>query len=231
MQQGRVQLDADWNEQLALASHRTHMQTRDTIGCCGTPEGKSGFKIEVTPAGDDFFILPGTYYAGGLLCEIDPEWLSLHFRVVGFTKSAYVESAWFDGRPLRTGDWVEIKSKALGSSLRAQVTDVATDLTLQFSVLLSAYENMPDVRIRRIDTYLTQRFYPWPDSEPGFDSPPANPSTRRRRICCVPRSMAARSKRSGRPASSRSRAGRTRHRGTVADSLAGEIASGICDGG
>ena len=32
MQQGRVQLDADWNEQLAINLRRQRAQTVDTIG-------------------------------------------------------------------------------------------------------------------------------------------------------------------------------------------------------
>jgi hypothetical protein len=79
MQQGRVQLDSDWNEQLALANHRVGAETIDVIGSCGTPEAGTGFKIEPTPGQDDFFILPGRYYAGGLMAEIDPEWVAVTF--------------------------------------------------------------------------------------------------------------------------------------------------------
>ena len=35
MQQGRVQLDADWNEQQSIHHHRIATQTRDVIGFSG----------------------------------------------------------------------------------------------------------------------------------------------------------------------------------------------------
>ena len=45
MQQGRVQLDADWNEQADIAAHRTETETVDTIGACGTPIDQPGFTL------------------------------------------------------------------------------------------------------------------------------------------------------------------------------------------
>lgn len=44
-QQGRVQLDADWNEQAAIIGYRTETGTIDNIGGCGGPEGNAGFKL------------------------------------------------------------------------------------------------------------------------------------------------------------------------------------------
>ena len=35
MQQGRVQLDADWNEQIDITAHRTEAEAVDVIGGCG----------------------------------------------------------------------------------------------------------------------------------------------------------------------------------------------------
>ena len=42
MQQGRVQLDADWNEQARLLLHRLEMLARDLIGWGGGPDPKAG---------------------------------------------------------------------------------------------------------------------------------------------------------------------------------------------
>jgi len=36
-QQGRVQLDADWNEQMDIQSYIDRTTTGDTIGLCGAP--------------------------------------------------------------------------------------------------------------------------------------------------------------------------------------------------
>jgi hypothetical protein len=45
MQQGRVQLDADWNEQQAIIGHRLATETEDLLGPSGAPEGSAGFQI------------------------------------------------------------------------------------------------------------------------------------------------------------------------------------------
>ncbi len=73
MQQGRVQVDADWNEQLALELYRTWTETRDLIGLCGTPKAGSGFEISNLAKGADLRIGNGRYYVNGLLCEINPQ--------------------------------------------------------------------------------------------------------------------------------------------------------------
>jgi photosystem II stability/assembly factor-like uncharacterized protein len=48
MQQGRVQLDADWNEQQAIHQHRIETETKDVIGLCGVPETVGGFEIGIS---------------------------------------------------------------------------------------------------------------------------------------------------------------------------------------
>ena len=45
MQQGRVQVDADWNEQNDIQFHYEQSYTRDVIGKNGTPSENSGFEI------------------------------------------------------------------------------------------------------------------------------------------------------------------------------------------
>jgi photosystem II stability/assembly factor-like uncharacterized protein len=44
-QQGRVQLDADWNEQADIAVHRDRAGTEDVIGACGGPWTGDGFEV------------------------------------------------------------------------------------------------------------------------------------------------------------------------------------------
>lgn len=67
MQQGRVQLDADWNEQIDMTAHRVETEANDVIGCCGTPEHEDGFNLQ--PEGEDLKISKGRYYVDGILCE------------------------------------------------------------------------------------------------------------------------------------------------------------------
>ncbi|HJW92880.1 MAG TPA: DUF6519 domain-containing protein [Thermoanaerobaculia bacterium] len=45
MQQGRVQLDADWNEQGDIIGHRIETEAYDVIGRCGAPMHDAGFQI------------------------------------------------------------------------------------------------------------------------------------------------------------------------------------------
>ena len=95
MQQGRVQLDADWNEQLDIAAHQAATQATDVIGQTGTPKNAAAFGVVLNPstlsasdqarvaalgltplAVGDFLLTPGRYYIGGTLCEAE-DFLSL----------------------------------------------------------------------------------------------------------------------------------------------------------
>jgi hypothetical protein len=100
MQQGRVQLDADWNEQAAIAGRRGETTTEDIIGDCGAPADHSGFgvvtdltdltkvpaavadwfnalavdeanRIKGKLATGDFLLTPGRYYVDGRQCELE----------------------------------------------------------------------------------------------------------------------------------------------------------------
>jgi hypothetical protein len=44
-QQGRPNLDADWNEQVDIASQRVVTETQDVIGSCGAPARDAGFQL------------------------------------------------------------------------------------------------------------------------------------------------------------------------------------------
>jgi len=74
MQQGRVQLDADWNEQVDIAEYHAETTALDTLGPAGGPVGEAGFQIGIgagaNPPGD-LTISPGRYYVDGMLCEND----------------------------------------------------------------------------------------------------------------------------------------------------------------
>lgn len=69
MQQGRVQIDADWNEQIEIQEHLDQTQARDVIGLCGVPKGSGGFAIGVSEDGADLTIAAGRIYVDGVLCE------------------------------------------------------------------------------------------------------------------------------------------------------------------
>ena len=68
MQQGRVQLDADWNEQTAILLHYIQTLTKDLIGEHAGPKDNAAFEIsEVNDT--DLKIGLGNYYVDGILCE------------------------------------------------------------------------------------------------------------------------------------------------------------------
>jgi hypothetical protein len=86
MQQGRVQLDADWNEQNSIVWHFLQTLTRDLLGPHGGPERNCGFAViplmdvetlhlergehdrlcAMLKEPGDFLIGPGNYYVDGL---------------------------------------------------------------------------------------------------------------------------------------------------------------------
>lgn len=69
MQQGRVQLDADWNEQAAILLHYLQTLAADLIGPYAGPAGENlGFAVK-PGANGDFTIGKGRYYVNGILCE------------------------------------------------------------------------------------------------------------------------------------------------------------------
>lgn len=70
MQQGRVQLDADWNEQADIGRYRDETEAADVIGRCGGPLHAAAFAITFDPGQPgDFLLGPGRYYIDGMLCE------------------------------------------------------------------------------------------------------------------------------------------------------------------
>lgn len=74
MQQGRVQLDADWNEQTAIIMHYLHSLARDLIGPYGVPYNAKAFMIspildKTNTTISDLSFGAGRYYVDGILCE------------------------------------------------------------------------------------------------------------------------------------------------------------------
>jgi len=74
VQQGRVQLDADANEQTAIQLHQARTLAADLIGRHGGPAGATGFAIGLDSRShdlDDLVIGGGRYYVDGILCDAD----------------------------------------------------------------------------------------------------------------------------------------------------------------
>jgi hypothetical protein len=71
MQQGRVQLDSDWNEQAAIFEHLERTRFVDVVGGVAVPGG-AGFDVHADENGTPA-LSAGRLYAGGLVCELDAE--------------------------------------------------------------------------------------------------------------------------------------------------------------
>jgi hypothetical protein len=78
MQQGRVEVDADGNEQVAIEDHIAATTSTDVIGQAGYPNGTlpdgtavGGFAPGIAQGGGDLTISPGRMYVDGLLVEND----------------------------------------------------------------------------------------------------------------------------------------------------------------
>jgi hypothetical protein len=73
-QQGRVQLDADANEQTAIQLHQARTLAADLIGRHGGPRDAAGFRIEYVGGKHDIdtlYIHGGRYYVDGILLDAD----------------------------------------------------------------------------------------------------------------------------------------------------------------
>lgn len=76
MQQGRVQLDADWNEQTDIVLHYLRTLASDLIGPHGGPgDGFSISFVKDKTGGSvtDILVAEGRYYVDGILCENEGE--------------------------------------------------------------------------------------------------------------------------------------------------------------
>ena len=69
MQQGRVQLDADWNEQQEMVQYLLGTGIRDIVGLTGAPRDNAGFAISALT--NDLKIGKGRMYVDGVLCELE----------------------------------------------------------------------------------------------------------------------------------------------------------------
>jgi hypothetical protein len=143
MQQGRVQLDADWNEQIDILNHFGRTSFRDVIGQSGAPIGKPGYSIKPTgfPEGPSYIIGAGRYYVDGILVEnqlsveasrqphlpLDKDCTSLALPYKSGLYLAYLD-AW--GRHITELDDPEIAESALNG------TDTATRTKIIWQVKL-----------------------------------------------------------------------------------------------
>jgi hypothetical protein len=173
-QQGRVQIDADWNEQSSIMLYQLRRLAADIIGPAGGPADKLGFELDVLAAGlttgaADFIIRAGRYYVDGILCELDATWLPVTFPDKTDKKKVQIADLSVDGRSFLSNQYVELMdAETNGAAVQARITDVNYSdrvLTLtDISTFVGGEPKQP--LLRRITTFRTQ-----PEGAPGAFDP------------------------------------------------------------
>jgi len=174
MQQGRVQLDADWNESLDIIAPLDETTRIDAIGRTGVPKMGGGFGIGIAPDGADLTIDAGRLYVDGLLCELDGS-----ATPATAVRVDEIEVAWLilDGRPLVAAEWIEVaETQATETPVAPQITRiVAVDVgtrTLTVDPSLTATD-LTGPQVRRIVSYASQPDLPAPALvTPGGEATP-----------------------------------------------------------
>lgn len=168
MQQGRVQLDADWNEQHAILLYHLRRLAQDLIGPHGGPAFDAGFAITPLRIGTeqtgDFRIGAGRYYVDGILCELTGASLALAPRAAnGGQVTVQVPAFTLDGLAFRVDQLVEVfdDSTAVGAApftptlVRiASIDPTHRLLTLQGALAGQEVPRRP--RLRRVASYRSQ---------------------------------------------------------------------------
>jgi hypothetical protein len=135
MQQGRVQLDADWNEQDAINRYRDEIEALDTIGRCGGPLHAAGF--EITTNGKQLFIGQGRYWVDGILVEND-------LGDLGYDQASGDKAALaFDDQPYFAGG-------TLGDLLKGMQENGSAAALVYLDVWQRHVTALEDVRLREV---------------------------------------------------------------------------------
>ncbi|MCR0982763.1 DUF6519 domain-containing protein [Roseomonas populi] len=77
MQQGRVQLDSDWNERQEIDRYLGRAAIAETLGASGVPAVGGGFAVGLAASGKDLILGSGRLFVEGLLCENDAPGVTL----------------------------------------------------------------------------------------------------------------------------------------------------------
>jgi hypothetical protein len=185
MQQGRVQLDADWNEQAAIELGFIRQLGADLIGAHGGPvaggdppdNAQPAFSVvtfedtDFTPKAADFLMIPGRYYVDGIPCTN----ATSSTIVAGYPRSAVAGQitvfTWtLDEIPFQTGQYAWLYCAAPGTTLKPVLVQItAADYANRILTVagdISTFTNDPNAPnghfLRRAPTYMTQPDYPAP---------------------------------------------------------------------
>ena len=141
MQQGRVTLEADWNEAQTIASEQVRREALDYVGPAGTWRGDNGYAISLiggNPQSYDFNIAAGSMYVGGERAYLpetetysaqpandwmdfaqDPDWVTPYTANPGFNEYVYL---YLREQEVSAVEDSDLKDIALGGPDTAQRT-------------------------------------------------------------------------------------------------------------
>jgi hypothetical protein len=108
MQQGRVQLDADWNEQAGILLHLLRRLAVDHFGpAFRVGGGFQIFPLAPQPSGGalDFGIQPGTFYVDGVRCELEATPVPI---LPNGARGITVAQWTVDGLPFQVGQYLRL---------------------------------------------------------------------------------------------------------------------------
>jgi len=174
-QQGRVQLDADMNEQAAILLRYLQVLAADLIGPAGGPVNHLGFAVVPLPGSPnplDFQIGFGNYYVNGVLCQAD----FVPIGVFVSSGSVFEVTNWSPDFDMKTIPYYEVFDATPGSLSTAVPVQISNpqraqnQITIQALPAGTAFPNFANPKIRRMITYLHQ-----PDFVYSTAANPASP--------------------------------------------------------
>jgi len=200
MQQGRVQLDADWNENLDILLRRIETETIDVIGECGVPVHDAGFGVVTdfntlsqaekdwltaqgfnTLGAGDFYLTQGRAYVDGIQIENDN---TLPFSQQPFVLPKGQGKISADGIYLLYLDvWERLITAIEDPSIR-EVALGGPDTTARTQVVWqAALANVGNVGD---NITCSDYLHPWPDASTGKLSARTQPQDQPTDPCPVP---------------------------------------------
>ncbi len=158
MQQGRVQLDADWNEQGDILLNLVRHLAADIGGQAWTPDG--GF-VPTQWVGNDVILPPGCIYVDGIRCQIEAtpvpilKWDQAKGTII-VSRWTVDDTAFADGQYLQLSD----DSGQVADTAIAKITGANYDnMQLTIDNFPPALTNAAAGRARRAASYLNQPYW------------------------------------------------------------------------
>jgi hypothetical protein len=163
-QQGRVQLDADMNEQAAILLRYLHILAADLIGPAGGPQNNLGFAISpltVSPIPNppDFQIGFGNYYVNGLLCQADFTPIAI-FPTTTANPNVFQVMNWSSDFELKTVPYFELFDDTMATTFTPVLVQIANPSQASGQITISNlpanFSSIANPKLRRVITYLHQ---------------------------------------------------------------------------